>query len=215
MGEELGPGWSGPLGFLAERDLAQPEGGGKKASVGAEVLAVLLVLSVIVVTLVGYGTWLLLAAAGYTVAFDLPVLVRWLGAVPILLGLFVAGSTTRYRRPKEILDSTAVTFLKLLGREPLEDSGDRTEPFRPVGPYRYVRNPMYFGVVVGVFGFCLLRSSATILLWDVALALWFTVVLIPFEERELDALFGESYRAYKKQVPMLFPTGRRFRAERP
>ena len=188
---------------------------GKKVTVGTEVLAVLLVLSVIFATfLVGYGVWLLLASMGYTLTFDLPMLVRLLGAVPILFGLFVAGSTTRYRKPREILDSTAVTFLKLLRREPLEDRG-RTEPFRPVGPYRYVRNPMYFGVVAMAFGFCVLLSSATILLWDVALGLWFTVVLIPFEERELDALFGEGYRAYKKQVPMLFPTGRRFRAERP
>jgi len=192
------------------------EGGGKKVPVGVEVLTVLLILSVIVVTfLVGYGMWLLLAAAGFTLAFDLPGLVRLLGAMLILLGLLVAGSTTRYRRPKEILDSTAVTLRKLLRKEPLEQPGARTEPFRPAGPYRYVRNPMYFGVVVGVFGFCVLLSSGTILLWGVVVTLWFAIVLIPFEERELDALFGESYRAYRKQVPMLFPTGRRFRAERP
>ena len=190
-------------------------GGGEKVPVGAEVLTVLLILSVIVVTfLVGYGIWLLLAGAGYTLAFDLPTLFRLPGAVLILLGLIVAGSTTRYRKLREILDSTAVTFLKFLRRGPLDDRGARTEPFRPVGPYRYVRNPMYFGVVVVVFGFCVLQSSAIILLWGVAVVLWFTIVLIPFEERELDALFGDSYRAYKEQVPMLFPTGRRLRAER-
>jgi len=189
---------------------------GKKVTVGAEVLAVLLVLSVIFATfLVGYGVWLLLASMGYTLTFDLPMLVRLLGAVPILFGLFVAGSTTRYRKPREILDSTAVTLRKFLGREPLEQRGARTEPFRPAGPYRYVRNPMYFGVVLGLFGFCVLLSSGTILLWGMVVTLWFAVVLIPFEERELDALFGESYRAYRKQVPMLFPTGRRFRAESP
>jgi protein-S-isoprenylcysteine O-methyltransferase Ste14 len=70
---------------------------------------------------------------------------------------------------------------------------------------------MYFGVVLGVFGLGALFSSATILFWCLMVTLWFAVVLIPFEERELDAIFGEGYRAYKRQVPMLFPTGRRFR----
>ena len=198
------------------RGLAQTGEVGEKVSVGAEVLTLLLILSVITVTfLVGYGIWLLLDAAGYSLAFGLPPLVRLLGAGLILLGLIVAGSTTRYRKAREILDSTAVTLRKLLRVEPVEQRGARTEPFRPAGPYRYVRNPMYFGVVSGVFGFCVLLSSGTILLWDVVVTLWFAVVLIPFEEKELDALFGQSYRAYRKQVPMLFPTGRRFRAESP
>jgi hypothetical protein len=196
--------------------MAQMNEGGKKIPLAVEVVTVLLILSIIVLTfLIGYGLRLLLATAtGYSLAFGLPLLVRLLGGALVILGVVVAGSTARYRKPREILDSTGVTLLKLLGREPLGERGARTEPFLPVGPYRWVRNPMYFGVVMGVFGICVLFSSATILLWDLVVTLWFALVLIPFEERELDAMFGESYRAYKRQVPMLFPTGRRFRAER-
>jgi Phospholipid methyltransferase len=190
---------------------------GKKIPIAVEVVTVLLILSMIVLTfLMGYGLRLLLATiSGYSLEFGLPLFVRLLGGVLMILGFVVAGSTARYRKPREILDSTGVTLLKLFGREPLGERGARTEPFLPVGPYRWVRNPMYLGVVVGVFGLCALFSSATILLWGLVVTLWFALVLIPFEERELGALFGESYRAYKKQVPMLFPTGRRFRAGRP
>jgi protein-S-isoprenylcysteine O-methyltransferase Ste14 len=189
--------------------------GGKKVSVGVEVGTILLILSMIVITYaVGYALGLLLTAAtGFPVVFGLPVIVEALGGVLFLCGVVVAMNTARYRKPREILDSTGVTLLKLLGREPLGERGARTEPFLPAGPYRWVRNPMYLGVVAGVFGLGVLFSSTAILLWGVMATLWFTVVLIPFEERELDALFGDSYRTYKRQVPMLFPTGRRFRRE--
>ena len=183
--------------------------GGKRVSTGVEVATILLILSMIVMTFaVGYVLRLLLTAAtGYSLDFGLPVVVRAIGGVLLLLGIVVAMSTTRYRKPREILDSTGVTLLKLFRREPLGDRGARTEPFLPVGPYRWVRNPMY----LGVFGLGVLFPSATTLLWGVVVTLWFAAVLIPFEERELDAIFGESYWAYKRQVPMLFPTGRRYR----
>jgi hypothetical protein len=190
--------------------------GSRKVSTG-EVTTILLILSMIVITYAAaYALWLLLTAStGRSLEFGLPVFVRALGGLLLLLSVVVAVSTTRYRKPREILDSTGVTLLKLFRRLPLEEHGARTEPFRPAGPYRWVRNPMYLGVVLGVFGLCVVFSSTTILLWTVMVTLWFTVVLIPFEERELDAIFGESYRAYKRQVPMLFPTGRRYRGNQP
>ena len=188
-----------------------------RVSAGTEAATVLGILAAICGTfLVGYLIrWLLAVVTGSSLAFDLPLVVRALGGLLVLLGLAVAGSTFGVRRPRDVLDSTAVTLLKLFKRIPLEKTGARTEPFIPEGPYRWVRNPMYSGVVMVVFGFGILLPSATVLIWGLVVTFYFLLFLIPLEQRELEALFGESYREYKKQVPVLFPTGRRYRAQGP
>jgi hypothetical protein len=166
--------------------------------------------------LLGYLVrWLLEVATGQSLAFDLPLAVKALGGVLVLLGLTVEIGVMRVRKPREILDSTSMTLLKLIRRMPLENLGARQEPFLPRGVYRWVRNPMYFGVVLAVFGFGVLLVSASILLWGFVVTCYFAFFLIPREEKELNALFGESYRLYRSEVPMLFPMGRRFRADQP
>ena len=152
----------------------------------------------------------LTAAMGVKPALHLPLLERAFGSLLIFLGCFVLGDTFRYRNPRDVLASTSVTLVKLLTRQPLTERGGRTEPFVPKGPYRWVRNPMYFAVVMFPFGLGVLLSSTTLLLWGIVLVCWF-MVLIPREEKELEALFGDSYKEYRRQVPMLFPTGRRFK----
>lgn len=145
-------------------------------------------------------------------ALDLPVLVRLLGGILAAVGVFSIIVVTRFRSPKDVLDSTAVTMLKFYHRTPLEGLEGRTERFVPAGPYRYVRNPMYFGAVCIAFGLAVALSSVAGLFWGAVLIIWFWFVWIPFEERELEALFGDSYREYKRRVPMLFPNGRSYRA---
>jgi protein-S-isoprenylcysteine O-methyltransferase Ste14 len=43
----------------------------------------------------------------------------------------------------------------------------------------------------------------------VVLTCWFWFSQIPFELKELEALFGESYAEYRRQVPKLFPYGKK------
>lgn len=68
------------------------------------------------------------------------------------------------------------------------------------GPYRYTRNPMYVGFAVLYAGIAL----ASGLLWAlVALPVVLLIVdrvVIPPEERHLEARFGDEYRAYKTRV---------------
>jgi protein-S-isoprenylcysteine O-methyltransferase Ste14 len=186
-----------------------------RVSKATEAATVLGIIAVICATyLVGYLiSWLLTAVTGYSLTFQLPLVARAFGGILVLLGVAVSGSTMTVRKAREVLDSTSVTLLKLVRGAPLESRGARTESFVPKGPYCWVRNPMYSGVVLSLFGLGVLFSSALILLWGVVVMCYFLLFLIPFEERELDALFGESYREYKRLVPELFPTGRRFRAQ--
>ena len=69
---------------------------------------------------------------------------------------------------------------------------------------------MYFGVVSVVLGSGLAAASPPLLAWGLVLAGWYWFLLIPFEERELEALFGARYLDYRRQVPKLFPYGRRY-----
>ena len=197
------------------RGQAQGKGSNETVSGAAQALTALLILTIILTTiLLGILLNLALSAAtGVRLVLRLPLLGRAFGALPILAGLLMLGYTFMYRKPRDVLASTSISMLKLLRRMPLAQRGGRTEPFIPRGPYRWVRNPMYFGVVMFPLGLGIAFSSVSLLLWGVVLVCWFTVVLIPHEERELEVLFGESYAEYKRQVPMLFPTGRRYRGK--
>lgn len=70
------------------------------------------------------------------------------------------------------------------------------------GPYRWVRHPLYF--------FCLLMiwscpdCTADRLLFNVLWTAWIVVGTV-LEERDLVDSFGEEYRNYQRQAPMLFP----------
>lgn len=83
--------------------------------------------------------------------------------------------------------------------------GTNPPPSMPLtirGPYRRVRHPLYF--------FCLLmiwscpNLSADRLLYNILWTGWIIVGTV-LEERDLVAAFGDEYRAYQKNVPMLIP----------
>jgi protein-S-isoprenylcysteine O-methyltransferase Ste14 len=52
------------------------------------------------------------------------------------------------------------------------------------------------------------------LLASLFVALWIRFVQAPFEEKEMRALFGESYTDYARAVPMLLPFTTRKRKRR-
>jgi protein-S-isoprenylcysteine O-methyltransferase Ste14 len=74
------------------------------------------------------------------------------------------------------------------------------------GPYALVRNPMLTGVFGALFGLGLVLDSIGIaLIWTPAYVLLHWIELKRVEEPELERRFGDSYLAYKKQVPMFVP----------
>jgi protein-S-isoprenylcysteine O-methyltransferase Ste14 len=91
-----------------------------------------------------------------------------------------------------------------LRAEVVQDSKVRTERLLADGPFRYTRNPLYLGVLTGVFGAGVMCSPAG---WVVQteLALVFVYRLILREEEEMLATQGESFRAYCRSVPRLLP----------
>ena len=132
----------------------------------------------------------------------------------MLLGVSIAAWAVRARGAANMVVSTYVTFAKAIRRTPASEMSGRMEPLVVSGPQKYTRNPLYFGVVMTVFGLALAGASSFVFVATVVLLLWFSLVMIPMEERELRALFGEEWARYSDETPMLIPfTKRKNRSE--
>jgi protein-S-isoprenylcysteine O-methyltransferase Ste14 len=67
------------------------------------------------------------------------------------------------------------------------------------GFYRYTRNPQYLGLVAGLLGIAVAVRSGLAAL--IAVTVWRAFDRwIPSEERHLERIFGEQYRAYAAQT---------------
>ncbi len=73
------------------------------------------------------------------------------------------------------------------------------------GPYRLCRNPMGFGAISAYLGLALLSGSPASILCVVLFAGLFIAYVKGFEEKELEARFGESYRTYRESTPFIIP----------
>jgi protein-S-isoprenylcysteine O-methyltransferase Ste14 len=75
-------------------------------------------------------------------------------------------------------------------------------PFRTPGLYKVVRHPLYVGWIVAFW------ATPTMTLGHLLFAALMTAYMlaaIPLEERDLEAVYGERYRAYRREVPALLP----------
>lgn len=68
------------------------------------------------------------------------------------------------------------------------------------GPYKFSRNPIYFGVILMVFGVFVLIQSLTVLMIDIALFFLFRFSFIRWEEKKLEEEFGQDYLDFKQKV---------------
>ena len=71
------------------------------------------------------------------------------------------------------------------------------------GAYRWVRHPLYFAVLLMIWSCPVLTVDR--LLFNMLWTVWIVVGTV-LEERDLTADFGNDYREYQRNVPMLFPT---------
>ena len=132
---------------------------------------------------------------------DIPVFrlegaARWIAVV----GSFVAAALL-------VISGYAVrrTF-DLLGLRPirahLRGEAPRSTPFFVAGPYRWVRHPLYACILALLW--VRPEMMADGLLLSILWSGWIVVGTV-LEERDLVADFGDVYRRYQQQVPMLVP----------
>lgn len=94
----------------------------------------------------------------------------------------------------------------MFGLEPIKKHlGAKQSPATPFtirGPYRWVRHPLYFFIIVIIWSCPLLTTDR--LLFNILWTIWIIIGTI-LEERDLVNDFGDDYRDYQARVPMLFP----------
>lgn len=74
-----------------------------------------------------------------------------------------------------------------------------------VGFYRYVRNPMYVGVLAIIIGLFLWFGYWNLLLYAVLVFLAFHTFVTLYEEPTLKRKFGAAYEDYLRKVPRWLP----------
>ncbi|MGQ0548960.1 MAG: methyltransferase family protein [Armatimonadota bacterium] len=111
--------------------------------------------------------------------------IRWIGLTLVIVGLpVVAQAMVRFVR--EGLGTPSPTF--------------PTERLVVTGPYRYVRNPIYIGVLSMIVGQALIFGSRAVLVYALCVALAFHLFVVWYEEPTLRLRFGAEYDAYTRGV---------------
>ena len=74
-----------------------------------------------------------------------------------------------------------------------------------IGFYRYVRNPMYVGVLAIIIGHFLWFGYWSLLIYAIVVFLGFNTFVAYYEEPTLKRQFGAAYEDYLKRVPRWIP----------
>jgi protein-S-isoprenylcysteine O-methyltransferase Ste14 len=82
---------------------------------------------------------------------------------------------------------------------------DAPRAFVAIGPYKYVRNPMYIGGLILLIGFGLYERSISILFLALLLFLLVHLFVLFYEEPTLTRKFGSSYQEYRRAVRRWIP----------
>lgn len=82
---------------------------------------------------------------------------------------------------------------------------DAPRAFVALGPYRYVRNPMYIGGLMLLIGFAFYEHSISILVLALLFFVLVHLFVLFYEEPTLTRRFGSSYQEYLRAVSRWIP----------
>lgn len=150
--------------------------------------------------------------AGVLVAFLIPLmLIKSLPQLDALLGFpsFFFGSINLIIGGICVLVGVFYAFWSI-GDQLFKAKGSpvpvvATQKLLVSGPFRQCRNPMSFGAFMGYFGISIMVGSISAFLCAGIFAMLLITYIKQFEEKELEARFGEEYRVYKASTPFLIP----------
>jgi protein-S-isoprenylcysteine O-methyltransferase Ste14 len=69
------------------------------------------------------------------------------------------------------------------------------------GPYTFTRNPMYLAELALWLGWALFYGSIAVFIGFLVVWVLMNFMVVPREERNLEARFGQTYLRYKNTVP--------------
>ena len=122
-------------------------------------------------------------------SFSLPEPVRWFGVIAGLLTIPMVAWVLR-----SLGHNVSETVLT-----------KRDHALVTTGPYRWIRHPLYTTAVVLFLSLGFVLASWFVLGMAAVSALFIRLVVIPAEERQLIAKFGDSYRAHMLRTGRLLP----------
>jgi protein-S-isoprenylcysteine O-methyltransferase Ste14 len=134
----------------------------------------------------------------FQVPAHLPPWHSWAGGLLIALGLIPAFESI-------------VRFI-VVGRGSLVPAVP-TEHLVVSGLYRFVRNPMYVGVLTAIAGEALLFWRAGLVIELIAAWVSFHLFVRFYEEPKLTRTFGAEYKRYREHVPRWVPRLRAWRRD--
>lgn len=145
---------------------------------------------------------------------------------PGIIAAYVPAWITRWRVPPTTFEWRIPAFaLIAIGLVPLADSiyqflhqgrgtlspSHPTEAFVAQGLYRYVRNPMYLGVLTLIAGQAVLFQSWELCIYLACVGVGFHLFVLLYEEPTLRSKYGEVYNEYCRNVPRWLPRTKRTR----
>jgi protein-S-isoprenylcysteine O-methyltransferase Ste14 len=137
------------------------------------------------------GPYLLLSLSANGNGWRLELGIPWaLGLIPILLGAAIYLWCAR-------------DFVRIGRGTPSPTNPPRELIVR--GLYRFVRNPMYIGVLLVMLGEAALFQSVALLVYTAAFAVFFHLFVVLYEEPTLRGKFGASYEQYLDTVSRWIP----------
>ncbi len=114
----------------------------------------------------------------------------WVSPVAIVAGIVISGGVI------VLLDA----FIRFARADGTPAPPMPTAHLVVVGPYRFVRNPMYLAVLSIVLGQALLFGSVGALFYAGILLLAVVSFVRGYEEPTLDFEYGDEYREYRRNV---------------
>ena len=86
-----------------------------------------------------------------------------------------------------------------------------TEKLVSRGLYQFIRNPVYVGLFLILFGEAVLFMSAVLLVYSLLWLLVLNLIVVFIEEPSLKRKFGDAYNDYRQSVPRWIPRLKAFR----
>jgi protein-S-isoprenylcysteine O-methyltransferase Ste14 len=129
-------------------------------------------------------------------------------ASPILytgfLSLKIMGSLIGFTGLSIMLFCIRKYFMSLSGLRSLVEPEKAGAELMITDIHQYVRHPLYLGTFLFIWGLWIILPYLSLLVANVIITIY-TLIGITLEEKKLELLFGDSYRAYKQKVPRILP----------
>lgn len=100
-----------------------------------------------------------------------------------------------------------VSISRFVGFRPQDDLSD-LDPLVTDGWYRYMRHPLYAGLILVFIGYFLYVPTISSLIHLAALLLYLPPGIY-FEEKKLLEIYGDRYSRYRKEIPAIIPRFRK------